>query len=223
VASHVPDNLNHTGAASFDDHLDGVRSVLASWGCGATLCNAGLFHSIYGTEGFQGYALPLEKRAEIQGLVGERAERLSWIFCMVDRASVDASLADPAALAFRARPELGAFPIPLADEEEWLDFLALTLADWLEQVEGAAEGPSVLFEWPAAGHAYGYRREAYAAMAEILVERRGLTAAAKMHKEVMATEGPETRSVVQPITPPMSDAARKARAAIASSGGATGV
>jgi hypothetical protein len=25
------------------------------------------------------------------------------------------------------------------DEEEWLDFLELTLADWLEQVEGAAE------------------------------------------------------------------------------------
>lgn len=27
----------------------------------------------------------------------------------------------------------------VADEEEWLDFLELTLADWLEQVEGAAE------------------------------------------------------------------------------------
>ena len=25
------------------------------------------------------------------------------------------------------------------DENEWLDFLELTLADWLEQVEGAAE------------------------------------------------------------------------------------
>lgn len=25
------------------------------------------------------------------------------------------------------------------DEDEWLDFLELTLADWLEQVEGAAE------------------------------------------------------------------------------------
>jgi hypothetical protein len=27
----------------------------------------------------------------------------------------------------------------VVDEEEWLDFLELTLADWLEQVEGAAE------------------------------------------------------------------------------------
>ena len=27
----------------------------------------------------------------------------------------------------------------IVDEDEWLDFLELTLADWLEQVEGAAE------------------------------------------------------------------------------------
>ena len=38
---------------------------------------------------------------------------------------------------FRARDELGRFLIPLQNEEEWLDFLELTLADWLEQVEGA--------------------------------------------------------------------------------------
>jgi len=37
----------------------------------------------------------------------------------------------------RARPELGHFDIQLT-KEEWLDFLELTLADWLEQVEGAA-------------------------------------------------------------------------------------
>ena len=42
-------------------------------------------------------------------------------------------------------PHLHAFPnifhsgIFIIDEEEWLDFLELTLADWLEQVEGAAE------------------------------------------------------------------------------------
>ena len=38
---------------------------------------------------------------------------------------------------FRARDELGRFLIPLQNEEEWLDFLELTLSDWLEQVEGA--------------------------------------------------------------------------------------
>ena len=56
------------------------------------LTNAALFHSIYGTEGFQGYALPLSHRGEIAGLIGAKAERLAWIFCMVDRATVDATV-----------------------------------------------------------------------------------------------------------------------------------
>ena len=38
---------------------------------------------------------------------------------------------------FRARPELGAFAMPKS-RAEWLDFLSLSLADWLEQVEGAS-------------------------------------------------------------------------------------
>jgi hypothetical protein len=37
-------------------------------------------------------------------------------------------------LRFTSREELGCFPIPLKDEDEWLDFLELSLADWLEQV-----------------------------------------------------------------------------------------
>jgi hypothetical protein len=149
-------------------------------------------------------------------LIGTRAERLAWIFCVVDRASVDRTLyntdkniegsmtgfqdtvsggenssdkqdIEKHAVAerkrvfeFTSREELGRFPILLkgllllslllllsifiviitinsfylllysflpllhivtfvVDEEEWLDFLELTLADWLEQVEGAAE------------------------------------------------------------------------------------
>ena len=126
--------------------LVGVQSVLRSWGVSDHLTNAALFHSIYGTEGFQGYKLPLSHRGEIAELIGPRAERLAWIFCMVDRASVDATLTDEGVLAgaagdkggtpacFYARSELGAFPMPLKDHAEWLDFLTLSLADWLEQV-----------------------------------------------------------------------------------------
>ena len=126
--------------------LVGVQSVLRSWGASDHLTNAALFHSIYGTEGFQGYKLPLSHRGEIAELIGPRAERLAWIFCMVDRASVDATLTDEGVLAgaagdkggtpacFYARSELGAFPMPLKDHAEWLDFLTLSLADWLEQV-----------------------------------------------------------------------------------------
>eukprot|EP00967_Tisochrysis_lutea_P024014 scaffold27548_cov32-Tisochrysis_lutea.AAC.2 len=136
MRQHVPAALAHNGEEAFDNHLIGVQSVLRSWGVSETLCNAALFHSIYGTEGFQGYKLPLSHRNEIAELIGQDAERLAWIFCMVDRASVDATVLPqprPGA-SFYARPELGRFEIVLRDEQEWADFLTLSLADWLEQV-----------------------------------------------------------------------------------------
>jgi len=92
MREHVPAALAHNGEEDFDRHLVGVQSVLRSWGAAERLTNAALFHSIYGTEGFQGYALPLSHRGEIAGLIGAKAERLAWIFCMVDRATVDATV-----------------------------------------------------------------------------------------------------------------------------------
>jgi len=139
MRKRVPAALAHNGEESFDDHLVGVQSVLRSWGAPERVCDAALFHSIYGTEGFQGYSLPLAQRSDIAGLIGARAERLAWIFCMVDRWSVDEIvLGMRSDLCFRARPELGGFPLVLESRGEYLDFLALTLADWLEQVEGSS-------------------------------------------------------------------------------------
>ena len=51
VAEHVPAVLDHTGAASFDEHLRGVQAVLRYWDAPEYVASAGLFHSIYGTEG----------------------------------------------------------------------------------------------------------------------------------------------------------------------------
>ena len=194
--------------------------MLRSWGASETLCNAALFHSIYGTEGFQGFKLPLSKREEIAQLIGPEAERLAWIFCMVDRASVDETVLRPppppgTPLSFRARIELGAFEMPLVDEAEWLDFVTLTLADWLEQVEGAARKPNPAALW-GEGEAWAYRRDAYAAMARLLGER-GIDAAPVMYAEVFAREPEASRVLVQPLTPPMSAAARDAYEALESS------
>ena len=57
-------------------HACGVYRDLKSWGCSQELCDVGMFHSIYGTELFQGFTLPLERRGEVRDLIGERAERL---------------------------------------------------------------------------------------------------------------------------------------------------
>lgn len=208
--------------------LVGVQSVLRSWGASERLTNAALFHSIYGTEGFQGYKLPLSHRGEIAELIGPKAERLAWIFCMVDRYSVDMTVSSYSASdmpsgapppTFYARAELGAFAMPLRSHEEWVDFLTLTLADWLEQVEGAASKAvarpvedGVLW---AKGEAWGYRRDAYARMATILAAH-GIDAAPKMHAEVYAREPEWSRALKQPKTPPMGVASLEAQEAMES-------
>ena len=215
VESNVPAVLDHTGSAAFDEHLKGVQAVLRYWNAPEHLTAAGLFHSIYGTEGFQGFALPLSERAAIQDMIGVEAERLCFWFCMVDRSTLDETVfayeGPQETYTLRARPELGRFALQLS-HQEWLDFIELTLADWLEQVEGAATKPSDLFLWKT-GEAYAYRRLAYQKMSELLgVERAPRLAhvAPEMLAAVMATEPPETRHLVQPRTPPVSKAATEA-------------
>tara|TARA_B110000977_G_scaffold168569_1_gene217874 strand:+ start:9756 stop:10646 length:891 start_codon:yes stop_codon:yes gene_type:complete len=201
--------VKHTGNGKFDDHLVGVRRVMQAW-CPekSHLHDAGLFHSIYGSEGFQGFCLPYEKRDELRAMIGEKAEQLVYIFCVVDRLSVDNDLdSEPGNHVFKARPELGGFEITV-DDDTWFDFVTLTLGDWLEQVEGAALMANEKFEW-GVGDAWGYRRGAYEKIAEIVGET--IRVAKECHLKTYARERQETKKVRQPITPPMSDVIRKGR------------
>jgi hypothetical protein len=65
-------------------HLLGTRRLLLEWGARSALCDAGLFHSIYGTEGYQQATVPLSMRARVQELIGNEAECLAW-FCVMRR------------------------------------------------------------------------------------------------------------------------------------------
>ena len=223
VEQQVPAVLDHTGTAAFDHHLKGVQAVLRHWGAPDHLANAGLFHSIYGTEGFQGFSLPLSERSAIKQLIGPKAEQLCFWFCMVDRLTLDQTVMDwekpleeDVTITLRSRPELGRFEMTL-NKEEWLDFVELTIADWLEQVEGASTKPSHLFLWKT-GEAYAYRRLAYAKMAKVLASERQLHLPQEMLTAVMGTEDVSTRHLVQLRTPPMSEAAKRALEALRASG-----
>ena len=240
IKETIPEALQHTGMAAFDEHLKGVQAVLRNWGAEEHVSDAGLFHSIYGTQGFQGFKLSFSRRAAIRDLIGPKAERLVWIFCMADRLSVDKLVekhynrycdkqsegSDPSTentqpadepLLISSRLELGNIPIAFNNEAEWLSFVELTLADWLEQCEGAAERRNELYGWDI-GEAYSYRRAAFARMAALLPARAGdrLARARRMHEEVFATEPAATRGLHQPVTPAVSPAAREAREALAS-------
>ncbi len=134
-------------------HLVAVYQLMQEQGCSEELCRAGMFHSIYGTEKFRSFGLPLERRGEVRALIGERAERLAWLNCVMDRASLDRAVAEgvePYRIVVRETGEV----VPLSSAE--LDDLCrVHLYDWLEQV------PRSRFGW-------GYRREGYRRMAERL-------------------------------------------------------
>ena len=76
----------------FFAHLVGNEQCLREWQkeMGAdviddAVCLAGLLHSLYGTQGYQAAQFPLEKRAQIAQLIGERAERLVFWTCAMER------------------------------------------------------------------------------------------------------------------------------------------
>jgi hypothetical protein len=83
--------VSHTNS-DFYLHLRGVYSYLERWGCLEYVALAGLFHSLYGTEGFQGFTLPLDRRDEIRGLIGDRAERLVYTYCALTYESMRESV-----------------------------------------------------------------------------------------------------------------------------------
>jgi hypothetical protein len=132
-------------------HLVNVYKLMHDHGCDDELCRAGLFHSIYGTEKFQGYKLPLDRRAELTELIGPRAERLAYWNCLMDRPSFDALLDQTDGILDLLNRETG--ETMKLTRTEYDDLCRVHLFDWLEQA------PRSRFGWD-------YRRQAYRRMAE---------------------------------------------------------
>ena len=85
-------DVEHSGVG-YLGHAVGVYRDLKTWDCSEDVCNAGLFHSIYGTELFQGFTLPLEKRDEVKLLIGKYAEWLAYLNCAIVYSSFDSIVA----------------------------------------------------------------------------------------------------------------------------------
>lgn len=146
------DDVGHT-KGTYLAHAAGVYSDLKKWGCDEDLCGAGMFHSVYGTQRFQKVTLPLERREDIQALVGDRAEQLAFWNCFMHRPVFDQAVLEqkhgPYLFVNRdtgERTELS--------EQDFTDLMCIHLCDWLEQVPRSKE--------------WDYRRPAYRKMAERL-------------------------------------------------------
>lgn len=145
------ENMQHSGAKGYLAHLVGVHNDLQRWGCERDVCRAGLFHSIYGTELFRRFTLPLERRGEIRALVGERAEWLAYVNCLMDRATFDALLQSDGPYRIRHRETGETMEL---SRQDYGDLVRVHLCDWLEQVARSGN--------------WDYRCDAYRRMAQRL-------------------------------------------------------
>jgi len=145
------EQVRHTGK-SYLAHLVGVYKLMEAEGCSEELCRAGMFHSIYGTERFQGFKLPLTSRSELRSLIGERAERLAYINCAMDRSSLDGAVTQQDE-RYILRDRLTGEQVELS-RADFDDLCRVHLYDFLEQVPRSRE--------------WSYRRDAYRDMAQRL-------------------------------------------------------
>ncbi len=113
-------------------HLQGTASILRTWGERQAVVDAGLFHSVYGTEVDRDVSVPPELRPEVRAAIGDEAESLAWLFGIIERrgllANVDRSPADYAATHRETQAT-----IALTDAEV-RDLATLEVANALEQL-----------------------------------------------------------------------------------------
>lgn len=131
-------------------HAIGVYNDLKKWGCDDDIVLAGLFHSIYGTEKFQRFALPVERRCDVQELIGERAEWLAWMNCFIDRTHFDLEIFKDAG-PYQIRDRVSGDLLDV-NEQDFEALCTMHVCDWLEQVPRSQE--------------WDYRRAAYRRLAE---------------------------------------------------------
>lgn len=84
-------------------HLRGTESLLREWGANDTLCAAGLYHAVYGTEGYQPSLAGLDMRQRIAELIGTEAEQLVYLYGACHRRVFYPRIGTPDQLAFSDR------------------------------------------------------------------------------------------------------------------------
>jgi aspartate beta-hydroxylase len=136
--------LRHAHGRTLYDHLIGTQEILRRWLQPRWLQDAGAMHSVYSTDVYRKQLLPLSSRDSVRAVVGERAERLAFLFGALCRDSFFAGID-----AHDRIPEHGiAVKQAAADARpEWLScheaahLLLLHMANLAEQSRGAQGEP----------------------------------------------------------------------------------
>ena len=121
------DKNPHSGGALLE-HLRGTHDLLHAWGNGQAVCVGGLFHSIYGTQAYRTQSASLEDRQRIRAVIGARAERLAFLFCVSNRGEFYGALdQDDATLRNHVHEETE--PVT---QDELRDLIEMEMANFVE-------------------------------------------------------------------------------------------
>jgi aspartate beta-hydroxylase len=136
--------LEHAHGRTLYEHLIGTKEILRRWLQPRWLQDAGAVHSVYSTDTYRKRLVGLSRRDEVRAAVGDRAERLAYLFCVLSRddffEAVDAhdSLPKDGMAVRLARGR---------QRREWLScheishLLLLHMANLAEQSRGPSGGP----------------------------------------------------------------------------------
>ena len=84
LREQLTDSVAHAKGTLYE-HLLGTYTLLKAWGADETVCRAGLFHSVYGTNVFTTHSIPLTNRTKVAALIGKDAEHLAFLFSRIER------------------------------------------------------------------------------------------------------------------------------------------
>jgi aspartyl/asparaginyl beta-hydroxylase (cupin superfamily) len=147
--------LRHAHGRTLYDHLLGTRAILRRWLQPPWLLDAGTVHSVYSTDSYRKHLIPLSRRGDVRAVVGERAERLAWLFCILSRKAfwqeIGAHRELPAD-GIKVRHAADSFTFEPVSRNEAYHLMLLHMANLGEQARGHAGQPG---EWLARVSAIG--------------------------------------------------------------------
>jgi len=133
--------VRHGEGRSLLAHLQGTARIVTSWDQPETVQRAALFHSVYGTDSFRRTTLALEERARLRAMIGDDAERLVYLFCVLSRVDLRKRLRESGARApLRVRHHASP-DTELLGPREICALVILHLANLAEQARSPGGGP----------------------------------------------------------------------------------
>jgi len=144
LQAHGADSQGHSDETLLD-HLQGTAQLLTDWGQPLTVCDAGLFHSVYGTESYTTASIPESLRPQVRALIGADAERRAWLFGMLSQRQFVADLSRTTDHRIQHRQTEEWVPISAAEQQDLLEMIAANALEQLDRMPPEVQARSAGF------------------------------------------------------------------------------